>query len=409
MQADLDRLMDERSLDALVVIINDRPGANHLYLTRGAELTGGFVVKRRGRPALLYYHPMEAGGAAQSGLDGRSLSRFNLREIVKMAGDDRLRSSVQTLDLVLGDAEVSGRVAFYGEGDIGRSYTFLSAFAAARPDLEIVGEFHRDLLTVARETKDEREIEMLRDVGQRTAQVVAATVAFLQAQQLHDDLLVDRAGHPVTVGAVKRFIRRELLDRGLQDEGTIFAIGRDSAIPHNSGEPGDLLRAGQAIVFDIFPRDLRTGYCADMTRTFALAEAPSTLHRMYKDVRDAYGAAIKAMRPGRRCADLQKLVCYLFETRGYPTPRTHPTTEVGYVHGLGHGIGLEVHEAPILSDLSSEILRPGAVVTIEPGLYDPDAALGVRIEDTVALAPDGEVHILTDYPRELVIPLRDGM
>lgn len=409
MLQDLDRLMAERTLDALLVIIDEKPSANSLYLTRGAELSGGYIVKPRERSAILYHYAIEAGGAAQSGLETRSLAHFNIRQLIIDANNDRLEAQSRLMDLLLDDAGVGGRIGIYGTSDIGRAYAWLGALQAARSDVEIVGEFHRDVLTVARETKDEREIEMIRDVGRRTQEVVAHVIDFLRHQQVRDGTLVDWSGTPITVGAVKRLLRRELLDRGLLDtEGTIFAIGLDAAIPHNSGNPDDILRVGQPIVFDIFPRDLRTGYYFDMTRTFALGEAPPALQVMYNDVLDAFNVAMIALHSGLPTADLQTLVCDLFEARGYPTPRTDPTSEVGYIHSLGHGIGLDVHEAPSLSDLSEEILQPGAVFTIEPGLYDPHAALGVRIEDTVAIAPDGTIRSLTGFSKELVIPVQSG-
>ncbi|HBY98457.1 MAG: Xaa-Pro peptidase family protein [Ardenticatenaceae bacterium] len=406
MQQDLDHLMAERNLDALVVIIDEKPSANSLYLTRAAELSGGYVVKPRGRSPILYHHAIEAGGAAQSGLETRSLANFNLRQLIIEANNDRLQAQTRLIDLLLNDAGVSGRISMYGTTEIGRAFAWLSALAASQPEVEIVGEFHRDVLTVARETKDEHEIAAIRDVGRRTQEVMAVVVDFLRHQHAREGMLVDEVGVPITVGDIKRLIRRELLDRGLLDtEGTIFAIGLDAAIPHNSGKPDDPLRLGQPIVFDIFPRDLRTGYYFDMTRTFALGHAPLALQAMYGDVLDAFNAALIALHPEIPTADLQTLVCDLFEARDYPTPRTDPTSDVGYIHSLGHGIGLDVHEAPSLSDLSAEILSPGAVFTIEPGLYDPHAGLGVRIEDTVAIAPDGTVQSLTDFPKDLVIPV----
>lgn len=409
MRQDLDRLMAERNLDVLLVVIGEKPSANSLYLTRGAELSGGYIVKPRGQPALLYHSAIEAGGAAQSGLETRSLARFNPRQLVIDANYDRLKAQVCLMDLLLNDAGVSGRIGVYGLTEIGQAYAWLGALAATRPDVEFVGEFHRDVLMVARETKDEHEIAIIRDVGRRTQEVVAVAVDFLRHQRVRDGTLVDTAGLPVTVGDVKRLIRRELLNRGLLDTaGTIFAIGKDAAIPHNSGNPDDPLRVGQPIIFDIFPRDLRTGYYFDMTRTFALGEAPLALQAMYGDVLDAFNAAMIAAHAGLPTADLQTLVCDLFEARDYPTPRTDPACEVGYTHSLGHGIGLDVHESPNLSDVSKEVLQPGAVFTIEPGLYDPQAGLGVRLEDTVAVAPDGTVQSLTDFPKELVIPVIRG-
>jgi Xaa-Pro aminopeptidase len=103
--------------------------------------------------------------------------------------------------------------------------------------------------------------------------------------------------------------------------------------------------------------------------------------------------------------DLQDLANQLFEERGYPTNRSHPGTQNGYVHLLGHGVGLYIHEGPIIGNPAwkDAVVRPGMVLTIEPGLYFPDRELGVRLEDTFYVHPDGHVAPLVEYPLDLVI------
>ena len=94
---------------------------------------------------------------------------------------------------------------------------------------------------------------------------------------------------------------------------------------------------------------------------------------------------------------------------GHPTVRTNRTTEVGYVHSLGHGIGLRVHEKPWSTDINpspTDILAPGSAFTLEPGLYYPDRGLGVRIEDSLWVTPEGKFEIFVDYPKDLVLPMK---
>jgi Xaa-Pro aminopeptidase len=102
------------------------------------------------------------------------------------------------------------------------------------------------------------------------------------------------------------------------------------------------------------------------------------------------------------------MACDLFEAKGHPTIRQNPLTQEGYVHSLGHGVGLHIHEQPFSGPNSSdnEKLVPGVVVTVEPGLYYPDERLGVRLEDTVWMRPDGQVEVLAEYPLDLVLPMR---
>jgi Xaa-Pro aminopeptidase len=98
----------------------------------------------------------------------------------------------------------------------------------------------------------------------------------------------------------------------------------------------------------------------------------------------------------------------LFEAKGHPTIKSNPQTQDGYVHGLGHGLGLHIHEYPRFSLIASESDRlvPGVVITVEPGLYYPDRNMGVRLEDTIWVRPDGHMEILAEYPLDLVLPIK---
>ena len=98
----------------------------------------------------------------------------------------------------------------------------------------------------------------------------------------------------------------------------------------------------------------------------------------------------------------------LFEDMGHPTVRTHKNTEVGYNHSIGHGVGLRIHEKPWFGDNADEtdILIPGSVFTVEPGLYYPDKGMGVRIEDTYCVNHQGKIEKMAEYPYDLVLPIR---
>jgi Xaa-Pro aminopeptidase len=112
------------------------------------------------------------------------------------------------------------------------------------------------------------------------------------------------------------------------------------------------------------------------------------------------------LKVGDDTSRYQQLTCDVFEKYGHKTPRTNPGTSDGYVHSLGHGVGLNIHEAPHFANYSTdEQIEPGNVITIEPGLYYPDQGFGVRVEDTVYVDEQGIIHTLTDFPYDLVVPL----
>jgi Xaa-Pro aminopeptidase len=138
-----------------------------------------------------------------------------------------------------------------------------------------------------------------------------------------------------------------------------------------------------------------------MTRTFCRGEpADETVREWYDLTQEAKEAALAAIEPGATGEAVHAAACDVYEDAGEPTLRTDPTTEVGFIHSTGHGLGLDVHELPSVATKAGE-LEPGHVITIEPGLYDPDVG-GVRIEDFVVVTEDGYEN-LADYDEHLVV------
>jgi Xaa-Pro aminopeptidase len=121
-----------------------------------------------------------------------------------------------------------------------------------------------------------------------------------------------------------------------------------------------------------------------------------------------YHQVLDELKPGAQGPQLQKLTCDLFEKRGHPTVRSDPKTQRGYVHSLGHGVGLDIHERPRYGREATpkDILEPGSVVTHEPGLYYPERNVGVRLEDTYLIRPDGPPEILGEFPQDLMLPVK---
>jgi Xaa-Pro aminopeptidase len=211
---------------------------------------------------------------------------------------------------------------------------------------------------------------------------------------------------PLTIGRVHQEIARFLAEQQLEvPEGVIFAIGRDAGVPHNKGNPEDVVMLGKSIIFDFGPREAGGGYYFDMTRTFCLGYAPPEVEKAYADVYDCMQMLIGAYQVGTAVRHYQRMACEFFESRGHPTIGSDTRTENGFVHGLGHGIGLAIHEEPFFSDAPSNlnVLQPGHIFTCEPGLYYPNQGFGVRLEDVIWMGSDGALQDLSDFPKELVI------
>ena len=275
-------------------------------------------------------------------------------------------------------------------------------------DVEVVVEFDHDLISSARVTKDAQELAAMWDVARRANDVVAAVADMLSGRPVERNHLLAPDGSPLTVGDVKQFIHDECLKRELEQPGdNIFSLGGHAGIPHHGGDPEMELGLGKSIVFDFFPRPVGGGYFHDMTRTWSLGYATDEVQAAYDDVRTAFDAVVDTLAVGRKTSDYQIMTCEMFEARGHPTVMSTPGTEVGYVHGLAHGLGLEVHEPPSFYPYpgNTATLQPGAVFTIEPGLYYEEKGFGVRIEDVYYCDADGRFHSMTPFAKDLVLPV----
>ncbi len=407
MKRDLDRLMEERGLDAILVAGEMRGNAALYYLANGAGVHSGFVLKKRGDEPVLFCYPMEREEAAASGLTVINVNKYDYRSLLREK-KSRLDAEVELHRRIFADLGVGGRVGFYGLMDRGQAWTLLNALNERLEGVEVVGEYGQSLITAARATKDEAEVERIAEVGRRTVAVVEQTVAFLRSHRVKDETLVQADGSPLTVGRVHAEIRQFIAAQQLEaPEGFIFSIGREAGIPHSRGRADAPVVLGQPIIFDIYPCEAGGGYYFDMTRTFCLGYAPPEVERVYRDVRECVELLHKSYRLGEKARRYQQMTCEFFAQRGHPTVADEPQTEVGYVHSLGHGVGLSLHESPVFSDLPSnnEVLRAGHVFACEPGLYYPEQGIGVRIEDVLWMDEEGTVHVLSDFPRDLVIEL----
>jgi Xaa-Pro aminopeptidase len=403
-KTDLDRLMEARGFDAIVVMGEAKENHALAYMTNGAAITAGTVVKKQGGAPLLVCGAMEREEAAKSGLEVRTNDQFNYAALFKEAGGDLFEAQALLLKAILTACEVEGVVCFYGLGDPGQSYLLLQRLDVLMPDICVTGDPTPTIFDEAYATKDDRELAAIRSVADRTNRVMGEIVDFIKGHAVRDGRLVKADGSPLTVGDVKTYLRQRLTHYGLADDGeTIFAIGRDAGVPHSRGEAGDPLELGKSIIFDLFPRALDSGYYHDMTRTFCLGYAPPDVQRAYDEVMQAFDAAVEALKVGESGGVYQALVCDIFEEHGHPTPRSAPGTEEGYVHSLGHGLGLQIHSHPRLNWAAPDTLAARQVFTIEPGLYYPGKGYGVRVEDTLYVDDDGSFHSLTPFPKDLVI------
>ncbi|GIK64055.1 MAG: hypothetical protein BroJett018_18490 [Chloroflexota bacterium] len=410
MKSDLDRLMTERNIDALIIPGTEEPNPYRDYLANSIH-AHATVIKKRDSEAVLIANGMELDEAAKSGLKVYNMTDFGLAELMQKYKSDQQAISRDYWRNILTQLGIKGRVAFYGVGDVMGTWKMLKRFERDYADLiEIVEDEDTTIFALARRGKDADEIAKLRDSGERSSKVMTETREWLAGHKAKNNVIYKADGKPLTIGDVKHFVRLKLMEYGLEDSGgMIFAQGRDAALPHSRGEEDQPLELGKTLVFDLFPRPIGGGYYHDMTRTWSLGYATPEVEEAHRLVMYAFTQSLESLTVGQRTRDLQELVCDIFEERGHPTPKTKPGGSEGYTHSLGHGIGLDVHEAPSIGNYSPDdhIFEKGDVITIEPGLYYPDKGWGIRIEDSVYIDESGTAHNLTDCTYDLVIPIQN--
>ncbi|MFQ5654764.1 MAG: M24 family metallopeptidase, partial [Planctomycetota bacterium] len=247
-----------------------------------------------------------------------------------------------------------------------------------------------------RAVKTPEEILRIEAAQEATEEVMLDAIEQIRRTEIRgDELHLD--GETLTAERLKMRVRKLLLERGYNVGEIIVAPGDQGCDPHNTGSGP--LRAGETIIIDIFPRHIENRYWGDMTRTVVKGEPSSELRKLHAAVEKAQRVALEEIGPGVRGADVHRKVSESLEMDGFATTCTNGTWK-GFFHGTGHGVGLDIHEAPRLSK-NGPVLEEGMVVTVEPGLYYPGLG-GVRIEDLVVVTADG-CRNLNRASRELVV------
>lgn len=408
MKSDLDQIMEKNDLDAILVTGPAQHNPAMSYFTGIIHMTNGDLIKKRGSDPVLFYNPMERDEAAKSGFKTKNLADYRFDELMKKTNGNILEATILRYERMISDLDLtSARVGIFGRMDVGSAYGVFSGLREKIPNLELVGQLGDSILLQAMATKDTEEVERIRAMGAVTVKVVGQVVDYLSSLKSKNGALVNENSDPIRIRDIKRKINLWLTESGVENpEGTIFAIGRDAGVPHSSGNPDDLLYLGKTIIFDIFPAEAGGGYFYDFTRTWCLGYAPDSVMALYEDVLSVYQQILSELKMNSYCFKYQDRTCELFEMKGHPTIKSNPQTQEGYVHSLGHGVGLHIHEYPRFSSyVKEDRLHPGSIVTVEPGLYYPEKDMGVRLEDTVWVRPDGVMEILADYPLDLVIPV----
>jgi len=248
----------------------------------------------------------------------------------------------------------------------------------------------------------QREFKRADEIKKISAALMMAEVGLAEGMQALKTSKIGRDGKliyhgaPLTSEKVRGVIDTAIVQVGGLTGHTIVAGGRQACDPHEAGHGP--LRANEPIILDVFPRSQKTGYFGDITRTVVRGRASESVRRLYDTVVRAQEIAFAKLRPAAKAVEVHAAVQTFFDTEGYKTVKKGGRMQ-GFFHGTGHGVGMEIHEAPRIAVASHDVLAAGHVLTVEPGLYYPGLG-GVRLEDVAALTAQGARN-LTKFEKVL--------
>ncbi|MFN7181802.1 MAG: M24 family metallopeptidase, partial [Planctomycetota bacterium] len=250
------------------------------------------------------------------------------------------------------------------------------------------------LYATNRMKKTSREVEYIRKILKITARAFDIVKKFLRDSRIKGKFLYYRG-----VKLTSEFIRKELNQYFAANDAfstsIIIACGKQGCEPHNIGTGP--VYPHQTIIVDIYPRSLKTRYWGDMTRTFVKGDVSDSIEKLYRTVENAQSMAISRIKNKVNGAQIHNAIVKYFDENGYKTGLINGKLQ-GFLHGTGHGLGLDIHEPPRIAPVEVT-LETGNVVTVEPGLYYYDIG-AVRIEDVILVKEDG-AELLSSYPKIL--------
>jgi Xaa-Pro aminopeptidase len=383
----LDAFLEEAGVDGY--LIDAASTDSDQYYLSGFDAPDPFVTLYDGEVHLLFARGLEYGRAkkeARAATVERDVD-YGYGDLAAEHGPEDARDRV-----------LAAFCAAYGVASVATPPRFplRTADGLREQGIDVTAE-DDGVVTEIRATKTDEEVEHVREAQRANEAAMARAEELVAGATAEGDRLV-HDGEVLTSERVKEAIEVELLRHGCALDETIVACGADAADPHDRGSGP--LAPDEPIIVDIFPQSKATKYHADMTRTFCAGTPGDTLQEWYDLTAAAKDAALDAIEPGVTGAAVHDAVCDVYEDAGLPTLRADETAETGFIHSTGHGVGLDVHELPRLAPAGGE-LQPGHVVTVEPGLYDPEVG-GVRIEDLVVVTADGYEN-LTDYAEHLAV------
>ncbi len=373
----------QNSSEAILIVAASEQDAN-LYYASGFWAPDPFIFTRINGRKILVMSDLEVDRARAESRVDEVLSMSKLQQQAKKNGA-ATAGTPEVLDLL------------FKEHGVKQAQVPASFPVALADRLRAMGytlEIRKDPFFPERMVKSKEEVEAIREAIRLTEEAIKSAIDVIAQAEVRGEELWLR-GRPLTSELIRKTLHLTLMGSDMLGRETIVAGGAQACDPHCIGSGP--LRAHWPIVLDVFPVSMKTRYYADITRTVVKGKPSEKVKKMHRLVLEGQEIGFKMVKPGVDGKAVHQMILDHFDKNGFKTGEQDGRMQ-GFFHGTGHGLGLEIHEAPRVGG-ASDILQEGQVVTVEPGLYYLDAG-GIRIEDDVLITATG-CEILSTFPRVL--------
>jgi Xaa-Pro aminopeptidase len=374
-----------RADQALLMVAASEGDSNMLYAA-GFFVPDPFIFFKHKNTAYVVMSDLEIDRAKRQARADRVLSLSQYQRKLRKLG--KVPTFIEILDLLFRERGI-------------RSLIVPANFSALLADqLRAKGfsvQIKRDPFFGEREIKNNQEVRHITESLRVAVLGLEAGIRMLKRTKIARDGYLYLKGEKLTSEKLKTAVNTTIMAQGWLPSHTIISSANQCVDPHHEGTGP--IKAHTSIIFDIFPRSQQTGYFGDLSRTVVRGRASERLKEIYATVQAGQQIGFDLIRDGVNGKDVHEKILELFAARGFRTGKINGRMQ-GFFHGTGHGLGLDIHEAPRVAPVDAT-LKTGHVVTVEPGLYYLGVG-GVRLEDVVLVKPGGNRN-LTDCPQFLEI------
>ena len=394
--------MKKKDIDWIILSGERQKSTDIRYFLKDLTFASPVILIKQNEEPIIIHNILESEEALQS--KAKTICRD---EIVSRDEIRKLSSSKDQTKIFIKKCiekfGISGKILLLGNQPFQRAFMIYEIMQKI-DRIKLADIKDSDIIKKVREVKTDDEIEKIQDVSTKVSGIYREIRNLLKDGIIKNSLLFDKSGKPIKLGDIRHLVEKIIAEQGLSgSEIPIISMGEEAASPHMTGNVEMQVKEGSPIVIDIFPNDNKTGYFSDMTRTFCVGKTSDYVKTLYNHVKEAYEIGKKSVKLDYKTNITDIAVSDFFIQKGHKTSRDNAGTKEGYIHSLGHGVGLDVHESPSLSFISNDIFKKMSVFTIEPGLYYKSKSAGIRLEDTFYIDHNGNLKNLTSFPMKLSV------